>query len=197
MGALRAKGDHSHLKKLSLNFRSGRDVLKSYWGYLANGGLVVEARRDLSEGQPIRLDVVIQQSQMAQSVSGRVVRLHPNKEESVVELDPGDSGRLLRVALADAVVDEDAKLWDTDERSVNEAVRLLEVSDTGCCVRVADANAFPVGTEVEVEGPRFRAKGCVVWSVENDRGVMFSTEDDPAALEQLNGYLSTLRQPVS
>lgn len=174
------------MKKLRLNFRSGKDVLKSYWGYLAGGGLVVESRQDLREGQSVMLNVVIEQSRMAQSVSGKVVRLHPTRDESVVALDPGDSGRLLKVALADAPVDVEAQLSDVN-------VRLLNVSSTGCCVRVDEADTFVVGTDVEVEGPGFKADGCVVWAVENDRGVMFSTDDDPKAQEQLRSYLESLR----
>ena len=53
---------------------------------------------------------------------------------------------------------------------------------------------FPVGTDVAVDGPGFVANGCVVWALEADRGVMFSTDDDPKACKQLRSYLDSLQK---
>lgn len=164
-------------------------MLRSYWGYLSDGGLVVE-KHDLREGQPVMLDLLIEQSHAAQSVSGRVVGRDPGRDSAIVALDPGESGRLLKVALADAEVDVDAEL--SDPGSGHAHVRLLNISDTGCCVRVADAEAFPVGSEVEMTGPGFTATGCVVWALENDRGVMFA-DDDPQATDAVRRYLASVR----
>jgi len=180
------------LKKLSISFSSGREILKSYWGYLSDGGLVLK-RQDLREGQAVMLNLVIEQSHRTQSLSGRVVRTNPIDDASVVALDPGDSGRLLKIALADAPVNVAAQLCDVDDHECDQQVRLLNISDTGCCVCVGDDEAFAVGTEVAVEGPGFTASGCVVWSLGNDRGVIFSTDDDPAARSQLRQYISSVR----
>ncbi len=180
------------MKKLSINFRDGREVLKSYWGYLSGGGLVLE-RQDLREGQSVMLNLVIEQSHLAQSVCGTVVRRHPSRDESIVALEPGDSRRLLQVALADADVDVVAELSDFDHAEDSCQVRLVNVSETGCCVRVDDEHAFPVGSDVELSGPGFDIVGCVVWAVGSDRGVMFSADEDPNGSGQLSLYLDTLR----
>jgi len=137
------------------------------------------------------LDLLIEQSHMAQSVSGRVVRRGPGRDSAIVALDPGESGRLLKVALADAEVDVDAELSDPGNGQAR--VRLVNISDTGCCVHVGDSELFGVGSEVYITGPGFVANGCVVWAVEGDRGVMFA-DDDPQALDAVHRYLASVRQ---
>src|SRR5262249_33903130 len=85
-------------KSLSVSFPSARELLSSYWGLLANGGLVLPARQGLRGGDRVDVDVPIESSGQRCTLKGHVRRAphDPSAPERVViAFDPGEPQDML------------------------------------------------------------------------------------------------------
>src|SRR5437773_1476310 len=67
------------MRKARVEYPSGREVLKDYWGYLTSGGLVVADRSfgvtpgaGMSEGERVEIDVRIASLRKEYRLAGRV-----------------------------------------------------------------------------------------------------------------------------
>ena len=118
---------------------------------------------------------------------------------------------LLTQALADADkvparrarrfrVDLDARVRDSRNGARPLPARLVDVSELGCCVRLAAATDAPplvTGTPVEIAAEPFHIEGRVVWDRADDRGVMFASSEeasDPEALGRVRDFLRGLER---
>jgi len=200
------------VKELEVRFDSGRDVLSAYWGYLSDGGLVIPDEGGLTVGDPVSLSILITSASATYSLAGRVVRRDTASQRAVIAFAPGQPhDMLLTQALADADkvparrarrfrVDLDAKVRDSRNGAHPLAARLVDVSELGCCIRLAvgtDAPPLVTGTPVEIAAEPFHIEGRVVWDRADDRGVMFAGPDEsrhPEALARVRDYLRGLER---
>lgn len=185
---------NGYAKTVDVRFADGRRALNAYWGYLSDGGLVLDEPESLVEGELVALNVHIEASRMQHRVCGRVVSCRPQRRQAVVAFRAGESGRFLHAVLADNQVDVVVRFGAAADSHVVATARMLSVSSDGCCVRLSieHASAFPVGSRVRIETPRLRVDGCVVWALGNERGVMFSFEEDHEAERAVADYLVSL-----
>ena len=200
------------MKELEVRFDSGRDVLSAYWGYLSDGGLVIPDDGGLAVGDPVSLSILITSASATYSLAGRVVRRDAAAHRAVIAFAPGQPhDMLLTQALADADkvparrarrfrVDLDAHVRDSRNGAHAVPARLVDVSELGCCVRLARATDVPplvTGTPVEIAAEPFHVEGRIVWDRADDRGVMFAPADesrDPQGLTQVRDYLRALEK---
>jgi hypothetical protein len=200
------------VKELEVRFDSGRDVLSAYWGYLSDGGLVIPDEGGLAVGDPVSLSILITSASATYSLAGRVVRRDAAAQRAVIAFAPGQPhDMLLTQALADADkvparrarrfrVDLDARVRDSRNGAHPLPARLVDVSELGCCVRLAAATDAPplvTGTPVEIASDAFHVEGRVVWDRADDRGVMFAPPEecrDPDGLERVRHFLRALER---
>lgn len=200
------------MKELEVRFDSGRDVLSAYWGYLSDGGLVIPDEGGLAVGDPVSLSILITSASATYSLAGRVVRRDAAAHRAVIAFAPGQPhDMLLTQALADADkvparrarrfrVDLDAHVRDSRNGAHPVPARLVDVSELGCCVRLARATDLPplvTGTPVEIAAEPFHVEGRIVWDRADDRGVMFAPAGesrDPHALSRVRDYLRALEK---
>lgn len=186
------------MKQLDVRFKSGRDVLNAYWGYLSDGGLVIERRGGVNEGQSVALDVRITSSNSRYSFFGRVVKRRPDGR-IVIAFSPGEPhDMLLTEALAetDQVPARRHRRYNVDADgsilidNLDEPVCVVNISASGCCLRMkSHANTVDVGSRVEVSSDGFSATGTIVWSRHTERGVRFDSERET----EVKNYVSTRR----
>lgn len=184
-------------KSLKVSFPTARELLNSYWGLLASGGLVVNAEHGLEAGDPVIVDIAIESSGSRCQLRGQVVQ--PASEMArrvVIAFNRGEpQDRLLDAAWAE--IDNvparrerrfplDADVQFTHESGAGAiAGRLVNVSSGGCCLRVPRAHE---GHRLRVGAPLtlFRAgcqlNGVVKWSDGSCRGIEFGSVD-PAVVE--------------
>ncbi len=185
---------NGYAKTVDVRFADGRGALNAYWGYLSDGGLVLDEPEPLVEGELVALNVHFESSRMQHRVCGRVVSCRPRRRQAVVAFSAGESGRFLHAALSDNRVDVVVRMGDAANLHEVATARMLNVSSEGCCVRLGidRASLFPVGSRVRIETPRLRVDGCVVWALGNERGVLFSFEGDGEAQRAVADYLVSL-----
>lgn len=191
------------LKRLDVRFASGQEVLSSYWGYLSNGGLIIDASaRDLEVGDEVVLRVVIESADSDYLFHGQVVKHQPDGGLAVVAFHPGEPhDMLLTEALAETddvparrhrryPVDLTAEVTEVGEAAPASA-QVVNISEEGCCLAVADQHAsrFAVGTAVSIRTTTFSAEGRVVWSRNRERGISFG---DGEKSSRVSDYLRQL-----
>jgi Tfp pilus assembly protein PilZ len=189
LGAPGGSGDIL-LKSIEITFTTGRDVLKAYWGFLSNGGLVLQEEHDLELGDPVALRVTIASSQREYKLRGHVVRRpdvsHASPERTVIEFAPGEPHDLLLSAAwaeTDNVparrhrrqpVDREIAVRVPTGGATAIAGRLLNVSLGGCCVNVAGgSHRVRAGESVVLVAGEIAAQGLVRWQRADDLGVQF------------------------
>ncbi len=177
------------MKSIEIIFTTGRDVLKAYWGFLSNGGLVLHDTHDLQLGDPVALRVTIASSQREYKLRGHVVRRpdvsHATPDRTVIEFAPGEPHDLLLSAAwaeTDNVparrhrrqhVDREIAVRLPDGGSVLTG-RMLNVSLGGCCVNISGgASRVRAGETVELSAADTRTQGLVRWQRADDLGVQF------------------------
>jgi Tfp pilus assembly protein PilZ len=182
-------------KAIAITFSSGKDVLNAYWGFLSNGGLVIDDGRDLHEGDPVALEVTIESQKKRYQLRGQVVR-RPGWESDrsdrvVIEFHPGEPHDLLLSAAwaeTDNVPARRHRRYPVDrtvrysaaDRS-DATARLLNISMGGCCMTLGDDNVSGVnprhplaaGARVTLAWDGLEATGQIRWSRAADVGVEF------------------------
>jgi hypothetical protein len=149
-------------KAITVSFPSGRDVLRAYWGLLANGGLVIPNGHGLSVGESVHLTVTIESSRQNYRLRGQVVRrpeIPAAPERAVIEFHPGEPHDLL---LSAAWAETDNVPARKHRRMpVNTEVtvrvdgrvlrgRMLNLSLGGCCVTAPGARGIAPGAQAEL-----------------------------------------------
>ena len=191
----RVESGENLLKSIEITFTTGRDVLKAYWGFLSNGGLVLQDAHDLELGDPVAMRVTIASSQREYKLRGHVVRRpdvsHAAPERTVIEFAPGEPHDLLLSAAwaeTDNVparrhrrqpVDREIAVRVPQAGATPIAGRLLNVSLGGCCVNVAgSASRVRAGETVQLVAGETVAHGLIRWQRADDLGVQF--DDSPS-----------------
>ena len=196
------------MKSVKVTFPNGRELLASYWGLLANGGLVLPEPAGLREGDKVNLELAIESSGQQHFLKGRVVRTPPHADNEpgrvIIAFDPGEPhDLLLSSAWADLenvpprrerrfALDVDVRFHDP-ELDAELAARLVNVSLGGCCLRVArssDSAKLPVGKPLTVISSRHKLSGVVRWSEGSCRGIEFQGGDQVALEGFVKQFLS-------
>lgn len=191
------------VRGMELSYPTGGELLAAYWGYLSDGGLVVEDE-SLRPGELVSLRVTIAGQPPEETISGKVLRCRSDGW-AVVGFEPGQpQDMLLSRALADAenvparrhrryAVDLEARVQNG---SAAAAATILNVSASGCCLRVPEAEreSFSPGDRVSLSAGALSASGSVVWAKNTERGVEYS-EEPHGVLTWVRAYLDRLRLP--
>lgn len=180
-------------KSIEVTFPTGRDVLNAYWGFLSNGGLVIDDRHGLREGDPVSLQVTIASSKQHYTLLGQVVR-RPGFDaaaatKAVIEFQPGEPHDLMLSAAwaeTDNVPARKHRRIPIDGTIAIRApagggpeleARLLNISLGGCCVHLSSSGKrVATGEQVLLVAPGAQAQGVVRWSRAADLGVEFDKE---------------------
>lgn len=193
-------------KDFEVRFNNGQDVLNAYWGYLSDGGLVIEDRAELEVGDAIALRVRIESSSADYALAGKVVRRQNDSGHAVIAFDPGQPHDLL---LSEALAETDnvpARRHrryridlPADVRAQGDGAgigaNLINISREGCCVRLGtpDRGRLSVGSDIEISAGDFLVCGQVVWQRGNERGVRFAqSAGEEASRSLLSRYLQRL-----
>lgn len=173
-------------KHFDVCFARGADVLAAYWGFLADGGLIINNTANLVGGERVSLRVQVTSSGTDVTFSGTVARLLP-PDRAVVAFLPGQPhDLLLSAALAETenVPPRRQRRYRTqlpakvaaDRKSPPLRAQVVNVSSSGCCVRLPASHRgdFGVGAPVTVFAEGTRTEGHVVWSSVTERGVAFA-----------------------
>jgi Tfp pilus assembly protein PilZ len=190
------------MNRVKVTFPNGRDLLGSYWGLLANGGLVLPEPQGLREGDPVLLEVEIASTGDRFVLNGRVVRKPPHPDDTpgtiVIAFDPGEPHDLmLSAAWADTenkpprrdrrvTLDLDVRFHAAAEEDELPG-RLVNVSVGGCCLRVKrpwDQSKASVGERLTIIGRTARLAGVVRWSEGSCRGVQFMGDEAESFVRQ-------------
>lgn len=200
------------VKDFEVRFNSGAEVLNAYWGYLSDGGLVIEDRAELDVGDTVALQVHIESSRANYALAGKVVRRETSSGQAVIAFDPGQPHDLL---LSEALAETDnvpARRHRRYPINLDASIRrpntsdpgdpchatLINISREGCCVRLGapDQGAFSVGSNLAIEAGELSVCGRVVWQRGVERGVRFGLDDcEEASLTLLQQYLAKLDHP--
>jgi Tfp pilus assembly protein PilZ len=190
------------MKQVTVTFPHGRDLLASYWGLLANGGLVLPEPRGLHEGDKVTLEVAIASTDKTYVLRGRVVRTPSHEGDPagtvVIAFDPGEPhDLLLSAAWAETEnvpprrerrfpLDVDVRFHPPGHDELSG--RLVNVSLGGCCLRVnrhSDQQKIAVGENLTIISPRSKLSGVVRWSEGSCRGIEFQDGDVEHFVKQL------------
>jgi Tfp pilus assembly protein PilZ len=183
-------------KVVSVTFPNGRELLASYWGLLANGGLVLPEPQGLREGDQVTLEVMLASTEHRYRLKGRVVRKPPHADDVpgtvVIAFDPGEPhDLLLSAAWAETEnvpprrqrrfpLDVDIRFHPT-ESSSELSGRLVNVSLGGCCLRLArhaEQGNVNVGENLTLISRRSKLAGVVRWSEGSCRGIEFQAGNE-------------------
>jgi hypothetical protein len=176
------------MRSVSVLFPSGREVLRSYWGFLDRGGLVL-TDEGLIEGDAVRLDVSIKSLKQRYLLNARVVRRASDDGRAFVAFDEGEQQTLmLNAAWADShdVPQRKHRRMTIDDPSHGpvkyvrvgaggELVtgQVLDVSPGGCRLR-GDAS-YPVGTRIRVITDHAEIEGQIRWTTPGkEMGIEFA-----------------------
>jgi hypothetical protein len=177
------------MRNVTVQFPSGREVLGSYWGFLKNGGLVINetpATKDLAEGDSIVLDVKIKSLKQSYRFAGRVVKRAPAR--AFVAFNEGqDQESMLNAAWADGhdvpqrkhrrhLINEgtgEVRYAPVDALSQVARGRIIDVSPGGC--RLKGTKSLPVGARVRVSTMGIDLDGQVRWTTKaGEMGIEFA-----------------------
>jgi hypothetical protein len=189
------------VRGVEVSYATGKDLLAAYWGYLSDGGLVLDDDT-LRPGELVALRITIESAGVCHALQAKVARTR-DSGRAVVAFEPGQPhDMLLTEALADAEnvparrhrryqVDLEAEVQNG---SASAPGRIINVSASGCCVRVPATHRehFAAGASVRVQSGELAAQGRVVWARHTERGVEFA-EEPHGVLTWVRAYLDALR----
>lgn len=192
------------VKDFAVRFGSGQEVLAAYWGYLSDGGLVIEAGDALDVGDGVSLEVAIASSGAHYNMTGKVVRRQPTNDHVVIAFDPGQPHDLL---LSEALAETDNVPARRHRRYRIHLVAqvssetvpahdglLVDISREGCCVHLDEAHRgdLTVGSTLAIEAKSFSVQGEVMWQRNLERGIRFDIASAGSSLTVLHEYLRSL-----
>lgn len=194
------------MRDFEVQFGSGVEVLNAYWGYLSDGGLVIDDRESLKVGDPVALVIEIFSSGAKHRLRGKVVRRQPVSGHVVIAFDPGQPHDLL---LSEALAETDnvparrhRRYWidlaarvSSNGKDRQLESRLVNISREGCCVHLeeSDRGQLSIGSPIAIEAGDFSVGGQIVWQRNLERGVRFAL-GEASSLAVLHEYLRTLNR---
>ena len=183
---------------IEVRFDSGQDVLSSYWGYLANGGLVISNDDEIEVGRPVNLDVVIASAGARYHLLGKMIRRHPDGTKMVVAFEPDQPhDMLLTEALAETenVPPRQHRRYRIDLAGTigDREIRVVNVSRGGLGMTYTDGAPGVVGDVLAVscEGRDF--EGTIQWLNAREVGIRFTSKLGDEAMELVELFLERLR----
>jgi hypothetical protein len=186
----RGQQEWAVVKRLEVRYGRGRDLLGAYWGYLAHGGLVLDHQDGVTEGQSVAVNVRIDATNQAHELTGRVVS-KPGRPRTVIAFEGAANNELLRAAIEERAVDLEAQVRAVDRGSAYRRARISNIGPDGCTLRLAEGD-LEVGTSIQVRTGGIEILGCVVWSLDEEVGVMFAFDEQPEAESAVLDYLRAL-----
>jgi len=183
---------------LEVRFDSGQEVLSSYWGYLANGGLVIANHEEIEIGGPVSLQVTIASAGAKYRLDGKIIRRHPDGHKMVVAFEPDQPhDMLLTEALAETENTPPRKhrryRIDIEGMAAGRAVRVVNVSQGGLCVTFSGDAPAAKGETLTVTARGRTFTGKVQWLSPRELGMQFDGETCPEVLVLVEEYLAALR----
>lgn len=172
-------------KHLDVRFPRGSDVLAAYWGFLADGGLIIPHGGNVTAGEPVSLRIQVASSGTDVTFTGTIAKLLEPARAVVAFCPDQPHDLLLSAALAetDNVPARRHRRYRTQVHvevaaggASAVAGEVINVSASGCCFRLAAGlrHHFAVGDAVSIAAPGTVTGGRVVWSSPTERGVAFS-----------------------
>jgi len=172
------------LKSRTVLFESGAEALRSYWGYLRHGGLVLERADGHGVGDEVALTVQVGVERDPLSLTGRYVADDAAGRQVLAFLPGQPHDVLLSQAMADAELANErayprfplcmpAKA--TWSGGMSTTVTLMDLSQGGCgfTTSTEEVDQLPVGTPLEVRCMDFELVGSIVWASYTARGMRF------------------------
>jgi len=183
---------------LEVRFDSGQDVLSSYWGYLANGGLVIANDSSLELGGPVSLCVTIASAGAKYRLDGKVIKRHPEGHKMVVAFDPDQPHDMLLTEALAETENTPARAHrryriDVEGAIGDRPVRVVNVSQGGLCLTFSGQPPAAKGELLTVTARGRTFTGTVQWLSPRELGIQFSGETCPEVLVLVEEYLATLR----
>jgi len=193
-------GAERTVREVEVKFPNGEAVLAAYWGFLSDGGLVIQNGDQLGVGEEVKLRVAIGSRQSLYEFRGHVAKIEAASGSAVVAFAAGEPhDMLLSQALADAdsvpprrfrrfEVDLPVHVEQVGEEA-SEPVRMVNVSEVGCCFVITGARSegLAPGATIAIRASGFSAEGVVVWQRHRERGVEFIEGSVDGSIEALLG----------
>lgn len=193
------------MKSVAVSFSTGKEVLSAYWGFLANGGLVIESEQGLREGDRVALDVTIRSSQVRYRLNGHVVRGSrvemSLRDQAVIAFAPGEPhDLLLSAAWAEThnvparhqtrfPLHVEIQYCPAQGETALFRGHLVNVSYGGCCLRATGlvgeaAPVLGVGDELVLFGAHpLKVTGMVRWRRGMEMGIQFDATMERATID--------------
>jgi hypothetical protein len=173
------------MRVAQVEYPSGREMLRAYWGFLATGGLILGEPAGLAEGDAVRLDVKITSLKKVYHLTGHVKKADDGR--ALVAFDDDQAhGELLNAAWADShgVPQRRHRRYDLGLQvryRIGDAQgrgRIVNLSRGGCCLEAE--HTLRIGTRLHLEGEGFAIDGRVRWAKAASRqmGIEFSRFQD-------------------
>jgi hypothetical protein len=183
---------------IEVRFDSGQDVLSSYWGYLANGGLVIGNDDEIEVGRPVHLDVVIASAGARYNLLGKMIRRHPDGSKMVVAFEPDQPhDMLLTEALAETenVPPRQHRRYriDLSGRMGEREIRVVNVSRGGLGMTYAGDLPGVIGQVLVVTCEERTFEGTIQWINAREIGIRFTANSGDQAMELVDYFLDRLR----
>lgn len=178
-------------RSLAVRFGTAADVLDSYWGFLANGGLVLHEDHGLKEGEPVHLEVTIESSRTSVRLSGQVMRPATGAKRAVIAFDPGQpQDQLLTAAWSEVEnvparrhrrfpLEGGVRLLDQAGREILEARgKVVNLSSGGLCLRTNAPLKIVLADRVTLAAEGGSVAAVVRWVSGTEIGLEFAGSAD-------------------
>lgn len=193
----------SFMRLTRLEYPSGREVLRDYWGFLSSGGLLLGERIEAvtvgtADGEAVTVDVHISSLRKQFRLAGHLRRTDDGR--SLIVFERGQPQDLLNAAWADGegVPERRHRRWEVPSRVEvryrlsNDAGEglLLNLSRGGCCLQLASPVRAGVPIQVRLAGEVI--DGRVRWSRPSPCivGIEFATFQEALVTSLITGHPS-------
>ncbi len=189
--------------EVDVSFRSGDDLLNSYWGYLSGGGLIIPDP-GIDEGESLLMRVTLVGGEHVHALHATIVKRAPESSRAIVAFHPGQVHDML---LSEAIADSEdvaprryarfrlerpvVAMPHAVPRGLSTSdqcmVMLVNLSQAGCCVELPKSSGITLakGEQVEISHDGIQAIGTVVWSRHRERGVQMTIKEAVPLLQSL------------
>lgn len=182
---------------IEVRFDSGQEVLSSYWGYLANGGLIIANDDAIEVGGTVSLEVVIASAGAKYQLDGKILQRHPDGHRMVVAFEPDQPHDMLLTEALAETENTPARRYrryriDVQGEASGCPARIVNVSKGGICLTFDREAPASIG-EMLVVGVAGRSyAGRVMWLSRRELGIEFEAERADI-LDLVESYLEGLR----
>jgi len=191
------------VKNVEVTFASGKQILDAYWGFLANGGLVLPSSPELQVGDEVAINVTLESQRKRWRFRGVVVKRPPSHDwidVAYISFHPDQPhDLLLSAAWAEAEhtaarrshrhsCDLPVRYTPADlpaDGSASLLGRVMNVSESGALMRAGIL--FPVGTELRLDLEGLHVRAWVAWRLDPPgmlMGLSFAPEGSAEVMEE-------------